>query len=135
MNTEVDLFAPVKPARMKGQGRRGLVVEAKVADILSNEGDIDYAVARARKEAWAAKTIELDYRIKQDEYVHREQVQQVCATAFAALTQALRSLPDALERREGVTPELAGRIAIAIDDTLSALAIDFEVIAGSVTDE
>jgi len=128
----VDLFAdaPKKMPRMAGQGRKGLEFENKVKETLDDQGALQYQVARAKKEAWAAKTVELDYRIKLNEYVSRDEVRQTCATAFASIVQALRSLPDALERREGIDPALAERIGVAIDDALAELSADFERLAG-----
>lgn len=121
----------VKPPRQRGQGRKTKEVENEVRDQLANEGNVDYLVARARKESWQAKTVELDYHIKQGSFVSRDEVRQACATAYATLTQALRSVPDALERREGVSPEVAERIGIAIDEALGDLATTFEALGGN----
>lgn len=130
---EVDLFSDVVvkqiPQRMRGQGRKGKVFENEVRDVLINDGDIDYHVARARKEAWQAKTVELDYHIKQGSFVDRDEVRQVCATAYAALSQALRSIPDAMERREGISPDIAEKVGIVIDEILGDLATAFEGLA------
>lgn len=114
----------------EGAGRKTRLHETEVSHIIREEGGVDYAVARAKKEEWLAKTVEFDYRIKQGEYVSRESVRAVCATAFAAIAQTLRSLPDALERREGVSPDLAERIGIYIDDAMETLSQDFQNLVG-----
>lgn len=134
MNVEdVDLFSEVlieqTPMRMRGQGRKGKVFENEVKDVLINEGDLEYHVARARKEAWQAKTVELDYRIKEGGFVDRNEVREVCATAYSALAQAMRSIPDALERREGISPDIAEKVGVVIDEVLGDLAKAFADLA------
>lgn len=130
-----DLFSaapvPYKLPHVPGQGRKGKAFEEVVRSTIVNEGDLEYQVARARKESWAAKTVELDYRIKQGEYVEREHVRQVCATALSTVAQSLRSLPDVLERREGLDPIMADKVSLAIDDALGALAMDFEKLGAA----
>ena len=60
----------------------------------------------------------------------RDKVRGECAKAFSAVAQTLRSLPDALERREGISPALAERIGIYLDDAMSTLCEDFKRLAG-----
>lgn len=134
---DIDLFdaaprvrSPNLGGAREGAGRKGRVHEDQVKAALEAEGEVDYAVARARKEAWMAKTVELDYRIKQNEYVRRDEVQQVCATAFSSLAQSLRSIPDLLERREGVDPAIAEKVGEVIDEVLSTLADEFKMLGG-----
>jgi phage terminase Nu1 subunit (DNA packaging protein) len=138
MSEDDDLFGDVvvvqqlleKPKRMRGQGRKGKDFEDEVRSVLINEGDLDYQVARARKEAWQAKTVELDYHIKQGTFVSRDEVRQACATAYSSLAQSLRSIPDAMERREGIAPEIAEKVGIVIDEVLGDLAASFENLMG-----
>ena len=135
----VDLFevepsrkvhSPNLGGRREGSGRMKKETAERVKHAIDEDGGVDYAVARARKEDWLAKTVELDYRIKQGEYVNRDKVRQVCATAFSAIAQALRSIPDGLERKEGIQPQLADKISIYIDEAMSSLSHDFEKLAG-----
>ena len=72
----------------------------------------------------------MDYRIKEGEYVKREAVREACATAFASIAQTLRSIPDLLERREGVAPETCETVSKTIDDALNNLAEEFELFGG-----
>lgn len=113
-----------------GSGRKTDDVRERVNKALEDKGEVDYAVARAKKESWLAKTVELDYRIKQGEFVSRDKVRGECAKAFSAVAQTLRSLPDALERREGISPQLAERIGIYLDDAMNTLCEDFKRLAG-----
>lgn len=91
---------------------------------------VDYAKARARKEAALADLNELDYKVKSGEYIARVAVQEACATLLATLAQALRSLPDNLERRHNLSPEIAEQIEVTIDATLSDLATGLEMFTG-----
>jgi hypothetical protein len=113
-----------------GNGRKTNEFREKVRENLEGDGEVDYAVARAKKESWLAKTVELDYRIKQGEYVARDVVRGECAKAFSAVAQTLRSLPDALERREGISPALAEKISQYLDDAMNTLCEDFKRLAG-----
>ncbi|MFM6981500.1 MAG: DUF1441 family protein [Microbacteriaceae bacterium] len=134
---DIDLFDAAPSVRSpnlggarEGAGRKTKAHEDQVKAALEAEGEIEYSVARARKEAWTAKTVELDYRIKQNEYVRRDEVRQVCATAFSSLAQSLRSIPDLLERRDGIAPEVAERVGNVIDEVLDSLANEFEMLGG-----
>lgn len=124
------ISSPGRGGQRSGAGRKTDDVRERVNKALEDKGEVDYAVARAKKESWLAKTVELDYRIKQGEYVSRDKVRGECAKAFSAIAQSLRSLPDALERREGISPQLAERIGMYIDDAMNTLCEDFKRLAG-----
>ncbi len=104
-----------------GSGRKNSAVEAATAD-----AHIVYQKARAQKEAYQAKLAELDYKVKSGEYLPRADVQQAAATAFSTIAQALRSIPDSLERRLGISAELAEEIGLMIDEAMNDLANDLE---------
>jgi phage terminase Nu1 subunit (DNA packaging protein) len=84
--------------------------------------------ARARHEAAKAELAELDLKVKTGEYVARSAVRQAAATASASLAQTLRSIPDNLERRLGVAPEVAEEVGRAIDAALNDLADEFQMM-------
>ena len=130
MGVEFEILDAVPPPPHRIGGRKGGAHEREVADTLAENGDIEYSVARARKEAWTAKKVELDYRIQKNEYVLRAEVRQVCATAFSSLTQTLRSIPDLLERREGLDPLIAEKVSEVIDTVLDDIANEFEMLGG-----
>lgn len=89
---------------------------------------IDYDAARARNEAAKAALNELELKVKTGEYVARAEVRQATATALATLAQTLRSVPDNLERKKGIGPEVASEVAIQIDNALNEVASAFEVL-------
>lgn len=90
-----------------------------------NPGEL-YAGAKARKEAALAAKAELDFRVKAGLYLPREAVRSALATAFQAVSQSLRSIPDNLERKLGVSPEIAEAVGISIDEAMGELALAME---------
>lgn len=56
------------------------------------------------------------------ELIPAAEVGQVIATAFAAVAQSVRSLPDNLERRLSLAPEVVDEIGRAMDEHLDDLA-------------
>lgn len=56
------------------------------------------------------------------ELIPAAEVGQVIATAFAAVAQSVRSLPDNLERRLSLSPEVVDQIGRAMDEHLDDLA-------------
>jgi hypothetical protein len=90
---------------------------------------VDFATARARKESAAAAMAELQYRIKSSEYVSRDSVQAAVASALAAMAQSLRSIPDNIERKIGVDPEVAQEVGFLIDEAMDSLADELERMA------
>jgi len=89
-----------------------------------------YNASRARKEAALAGIAELDLGQKAGSLLHRDKVQLASSMAFASFVQSLRSLPDNLERDQGITPEVAEAIGTAIDEALADLGRQFKAMAG-----
>lgn len=87
-----------------------------------------YAGAKARKEAAEAAKKELEYRIKAGQYLPRESVKRALAEAFQAVAQGLRSIPDNIERKLGVTPEVAEAVGLYIDEAMADLSYALEQI-------
>lgn len=88
----------------------------------------DYDQARARNELAKAQLNELDVMVKTGEYGSRAQFRQASATTIAALAQTLRSIPDNLERKLGVSAEVATEVGVLIDNALNDLASEFEMM-------
>ena len=110
-----------------GSGRKGAAIEAAVKARVDAEGDyLDYAVAKAQKETYQARMAELDFNVKSGKFVSRDSVRAACAAAFAAIAQTLRSIPDNLERRVGVSPEVAQEVGNLIDDSMDELSLELE---------
>lgn len=56
------------------------------------------------------------------ELIPAAEVGQVIATAFAAIAQSVRSMPDNLERRMSLPPDMVEEVSRAMDEHLDALA-------------
>ena len=79
----------------------------------------DLAVARTELETYKTLLLELEYRRKAGELVHRDVVERVVSRAFSALVQDLRALPDMIERRHGIKDgKLLGIIDQSVDQIL-----------------
>lgn len=95
--------------------------------LLSDPG-VFYATAKARKEMAHAAKAELEFRIKDGQYLPREAIRSALAEAYQAVAQSLRSIPDNLERKLGLSPELAEVVSTAIDEAMGELAYAMELI-------
>lgn len=71
----------------------------------------------------------LKHRIDEREVIPAGEVEQVIATALAALAQGLRATPDHLERRHGIDPAVAVAVGEIIDAELDALANRLKALA------
>jgi hypothetical protein len=80
-----------------------------------------FAIERARHEKIKADQRALKLKIESGEYIPREAVRRASAALLAQLAQAMRSLPDNLERR-GLASDWCERIESTIDDVLDELA-------------
>ncbi len=107
----------------KGAGR-------KPVDYVPSQDKQDFEAARARNESAKADLNELELAIKRGEYVLRAAVQEATATALSALSQTLRSVPDNIERKLGVPPEVAQEVGHLIDAALNDVAAKFEELGG-----
>jgi phage terminase Nu1 subunit (DNA packaging protein) len=84
---------------------------------------------KARHERVKADLAELAYREKVGELVTRAAVHKAAATSLATLAQALRTIPDTLERKYNLSPEVAEAIGTDIDHALDTVASMFELMA------
>ena len=82
----------------------------------------DFDKARARKESALADLHELSFKIKSGQYVERGSVQEASATLLAELGQSLRSLPDSLERKFNLKPDVVTEISLTIDEALNNIS-------------
>jgi phage terminase Nu1 subunit (DNA packaging protein) len=124
MKVEV-LDAPINGhgGKRAGAGRKTKEQEQAPENVSFNEW-------KARNERAKALTAEFNLEVEQGKYVERAAYVQAMATAYASIAQTLRSIPDHLERRLGIAPELAEEIGRQIDDSLSNLATEFELLGG-----
>lgn len=79
-------------------------------------------LALARKEEALAGLHELSLRVKSGEYLPRAAYREATATLLSTISQALRSLPDALERRHSLPPAALQEIEATVDQVLNEAA-------------
>lgn len=118
-----------------GRGGRREGAGRKPAGYVPPQERLDYEAARARNEAAKAALNELELAIRKGEYVERAAVREAASTALASLAQTLRSVPDNLERRLGLAPEIAQEVGMMIDQALDEVADQFEAMAEAVAPE
>lgn len=121
-----------KPVNGHGGARKG--AGRKKADYVPPPEKVEFDEWRARNERAKALAGELELKIKAGEYVERASVIQACATAYASVAQTIRSIPDQLERKLGIAPELAEEIGRQLDEALGTLATEFEMMGGGSID-
>lgn len=107
----------------EGSGRKG-------PDDPSTPALQSYNEARAAHEWLKVADAELALSIKRGEYLPRAPIQLAAATAVAAVVQALRSLPDALEREFKLPPDVVEAVEKRIDETLADLGAQFKAMSG-----
>lgn len=100
----------------------------KPAGYVKPQEKMDFDMAKARKEAALADMQELNFKIKTGEYIPRDPVREASATLLANIAQTLRSLPDHLERKLHLAPEVTEALEKGIDAALSDLADGLELM-------
>jgi phage terminase Nu1 subunit (DNA packaging protein) len=114
---ELDPDGSVFPA---GRGGARLGAGRKPLDYEKPQVVKDFDAAKLRKELSLADMHELNYKVKSGEYVERAAVREASATLLA-LAQSLRGIPDNLERKFNLSPEIAQEIEKVINASLADL--------------
>ena len=92
-----------------------------------------YAQSRARKEDALASLAELRLKTQSALYLPKAAFVHGNAVAQQTIAQALRTIPDTLERKLGVTPAVASEVATYIEAALGELSIALEEIFNEAT--
>lgn len=103
-----------------GGARPGAGAPTKDRVKSTDQKDLDHH--KARHEKVKADLAELDYRTKVGELVSRAAVTTASATMLATFAQSMRTIPDSLERKFALAPEITEAIGRDIDDSLDAMA-------------
>lgn len=114
----------------KNGGHPRYLIELVCRALLKRTGDIDPAMLPPgdRRHHFDAALKQLEYDKRRGALVERSDVRQASATAFSTIAQALRGIPDNLERRLGIAPEVAEEIGLLIDEALAALADELQAM-------
>lgn len=102
------------------------------------EDDSDVTSLSVRKARAAVSKVEADaanawlkHKIDSGEYLSRTAFREAAATVLSEIAQALRSLPDALERRHGLSADVVQAVEATIDETLANAASSLEMFVQS----
>jgi len=110
----------------EGAGRKPKALADEAADRAQEAGYLDYAIAKAKKETYLAELAQLEFEVKTQAKIDRIAVREAAAAAQAACAQALRAIPDTVERKFNVAPEIAAEIGLLIDAAMDELATELE---------
>ena len=84
----------------------------------------------SERKAWYESEIKRrELQVKDRELIPADEVERVTATGYAMIAQTLRSIPDLLERRLALAPEVLGEIESIQDEALNALADALSTVA------
>jgi hypothetical protein len=122
------VLAPAPKAKHPNHGgsRKNSGQKSKVVRDSTEDSHVAYARARADHERLKAQLAEHELNVKSGKYVSREDVQRVSSVAFATVAQALRSIPDNLERRLGLSPNVTSQVSGVIDEAMDGLSLKLE---------
>lgn len=88
------------------------------------------ALAIADKEEALAQQAWLKFNIDSKEFLPRTAFREAAATLLAELAQGLRSLPDEIERKHSLSPDVLMLIEHTIDARLNSVAAGLEMFTG-----
>lgn len=91
--------------------------------------DPDQMTPQDRKAWYESETRRRALQVQDRELIPVADVERAIATAFSAIAQGLRSLPDNIERRTGCDPSVVAAIEAVIDAETDALADKLAVLA------
>jgi phage terminase Nu1 subunit (DNA packaging protein) len=69
-----------------------------------------------------------DLQVRARELIPVAEVEQVVATAFAAVASGMRSIPDNLERKHGIAADVAERVEAFLNEAMDAMADRLSVL-------
>ena len=100
------------------------VAEWRFSGRADTDGEIDpERLTPSDRKAWyEGEARRRDLQERDRELIPAIEVEQTVRTAFAAIGQSLRSIPDNLERRVGISPAVAEQIEEMLDEEMTALA-------------
>jgi phage terminase Nu1 subunit (DNA packaging protein) len=120
---DVEVLPPLPRGRGTGDKSR---VGRKTNDVRDESSYQEYARAKARKESALADKAELEAAKMVGALVERAAVRDAAAKALATISQAIRAIPDTLERRMGIAPDVVQAVEQQIDESMDELAADLE---------
>jgi hypothetical protein len=100
----------------------------KPAGYVQPKARADFEQERAEHERVKKEQRAHRLAVERGEFLPRAPIRQASATALAVLTQSLRSIPDNLERKLALPPDVVEQLAVEIDAALSECAAAFRAM-------
>lgn len=116
------------PRKPPGGKRVGAGQKKKEVYAASDQAYIDAKTADARLLKAKADREELKFLQESGEWIPRDEVRTQTATAYSAISQTMRSIPDNIERKYALPPESLDEISRIIDEALDGLADTMETM-------
>ena len=123
-------YSPKRIKELEAQGSGGETKLDDESEAVTSTA-LKKAQAVARKESALADLNELEYKVKSGQYLERAAFREAAATVLSELAQALRSLPDALERKHALPPKALLDVEQTIDEVLLSAATGLEMFTES----
>lgn len=96
---------------------------------------LDAQAERARVDHHRANLLALEQAEAERRLIPATEVESAVALAFGTISQALRAIPDNLERRHGIEPDVAEAVETAILSAMDHLADELVALAPEATNE
>ena len=143
----VAVFFEVSPQAIDGWIRRGCpalergavgkkwvfdllaVVNWRSAGPADNEVDPDSMAPTDRKAWYEGETKRRDLQVRDGELIPAGDVDQAITTALAVLANGIKAIPDNLERKYGIAPEVAERVELALFAEMEQIANTLEAMS------
>lgn len=87
-----------------------------------SEVDPDSMPPTDRKAWYEGETKRRDLQIRDGELIPAGDVERVIATAFAAIASDIRAIPDNLERKYGITGDVAESVEVLLHEAMDSLS-------------
>lgn len=88
----------------------------------AEEVDPDLLTPQDRKAWYESEAKRLDLQERSRELITAQEVERVIALTFSAIAQNLRAIPDNLERRHGISGEVAEMVESALFESMDEMA-------------
>jgi hypothetical protein len=118
----------LKPSTHGGR-RAGSGQKTAAVRLATKDHHYAYTEARAQHERCKAELAQLTVDVKSGKLIPADEVERVVSTAFATISQAIRSIPDNIERQTSPGADVIEAIERITDESLNALADQLAVLS------
>ena len=127
------------------QGSRGVAWEIDLLEVCkwrfggqstaAPDFDPDLLEPVPRRAWYEGEVKKRELQVKDRELIPVEEVERVVATAFAALASDIRAIPDNLERKHGISGDVAEQVEEALNEAMDGIADRLSAVAPIAEEE